>query len=115
MTAFQPLDVAIIGAGLGGLGAAIALRQQGHKVTIYERRDFGGEVGASLSCASNGSKFLVEWGVDIPKAKPVVLRSLILHDWKSGAIQNQYGLGDYKEKFGTDYVYDPFSQQVSGH
>lgn len=103
MTTLEPLDIAIIGSGLGGLSAGIALRQQGHKVTIYERRDFGGEVGASLSCASNGSKFLVEWGVDISKAKPVVLRSLIMHDWKSGEVQSQYSLGDYKAKFGTDY------------
>lgn len=98
---FTPLNVAIIGAGLGGLSAAIALRQQGHDVSIYERRDFGGEVGASLSVASNGSRFLEEWGVDIPKAKPVILRSLIMHDWTTGDVQKQYGLGDYREKFGV--------------
>jgi salicylate hydroxylase len=100
---FKPLDVAVIGSGLGGLSAAISLRRQGHNVTIYERRDFGGEVGASLSCASNGSKFLEEWGIDTSAAKPVILRSLIMHDWKSGEVVNQYGLGDYKAKFGTDY------------
>ena len=58
----HPLDIAIVGSGLGGLAAAIALRRAGHRVTIYERYDFGGEVGASLSCASNGSRFLEEWG-----------------------------------------------------
>lgn len=66
-----PLQVAIIGAGLGGLGAAVALRRQGHCVTVYERYDFAGEVGASLSAASNGSRFLEEWGVDVKAAKPV--------------------------------------------
>lgn len=99
----KPLDVAVIGSGLGGLSAAVSLRRQGHNVTIYERRDFGGEVGASLSCASNGSKFLEEWGVDTPAAKPVILRSLIMHDWTSGEVMDQYGLGDYKARFGTDY------------
>lgn len=67
----SPLQVAIIGAGLGGLAAAVALRRQGHTVTVYERYDFAGEVGASLSAASNGSRFLEEWGVDIKEAKPV--------------------------------------------
>lgn len=100
---FKPLNVAVIGSGLGGLGAAISLRQQGHNVTIYERHDFGGEVGASLSCASNGSKFLEEWGIDTSAAKPVILRSLIMHDWQSGDVINRYGLGDYKARFGTDY------------
>ena len=67
----SPLQVAIIGAGLGGLAAAVALRRQGHTVTVYERYDFAGEVGASLSAASNGSRFLEEWGVDVKAAKPV--------------------------------------------
>lgn len=96
-------NIAIIGSGLGGLSAAIALRRAGHHITIYERYDFGGEVGASLSLASNGSRFLQEWQVDIPSAKPVVLRNLIMHDWSSGEVSARYPLGDYRERFGTDY------------
>ncbi|KAK5995467.1 3-hydroxybenzoate 6-hydroxylase 1-like protein [Cladobotryum mycophilum] len=96
-------NIAIIGSGLGGLSAAIALRRAGHRVTIYERYDFGGEVGASLSLASNGSRFLDEWEVDIPAAKPVILRNLIRHDWSSGKVFGTYPLGDYRERFGTDY------------
>lgn len=98
-----PYDIAIVGSGLGGLSAAIALRRAGHNVTIYERYDFGGEVGASLSCASNGSRFLQEWEVDVSKARPVILKDLIRHDWKTGEIFGTYPLGDYRERFGTDY------------
>ncbi|KAE8403222.1 hypothetical protein BDV37DRAFT_294793 [Aspergillus pseudonomiae] len=99
----SPLNVAVIGAGLGGLSAAVALRRQGHSVTVYERYDFAGEVGASLSAASNGSRFLEQWGVDVKAAKPVILKRLIMHDWSTGEVQSEYGLGDYKSKFGTDY------------
>jgi hypothetical protein len=73
------LSIAIIGSGLGGLSAAVALRRQNHKVVIFERYDFGGEVGASLSRASNSSKFLQEWNVPIASTKPVKLKSLIMH------------------------------------
>jgi len=47
------------------------------KVTIYERADFAGEIGASISCAANGTKWLHEWGVDVQKGDPVVLRKSI--------------------------------------
>ncbi|KAG5654807.1 hypothetical protein KAF25_004693 [Fusarium avenaceum] len=97
------LSIGVIGSGLGGLSAAISLRRAGHHVTLYERYDFGGEVGASLSVASNGSRFLEEWGIDIPAAKPVILRNLIRHDYSNGEVQGTYPLGDYRERFGTDY------------
>lgn len=96
-----PLDIAIVGAGLGGLSAAVALRRQGHSVTVYERHDFAGEVGASLSAASNGSRFLEQWGVDVKAAKPVILKKLIMHDWSTGDVLSTYELGDYKARFGT--------------
>ena len=38
------LDVAIIGAGLGGLAAAIGIARAGHKVTILEQAHLLGEV-----------------------------------------------------------------------
>ncbi|KAJ4174172.1 hypothetical protein NW754_004587 [Fusarium falciforme] len=97
------LSIGIIGSGLGGLSAAISLRRAGHQVTLYERYDFGGEVGASLSVASNGSRFLEEWDISIPAAKPVILRNLIRHDYSTGQVEGTYPLGDYRERFGTDY------------
>ena len=38
------LEVAIIGAGLGGLAAAIGIARAGHKVTIFEQAPLLGEV-----------------------------------------------------------------------
>ncbi|TVY26983.1 FAD-dependent monooxygenase [Lachnellula hyalina] len=102
-TSFVALDVAVLGSGLGGLCAALSLRRAGHKVTLYERFDFAGEVGASLSVASNGSRWIERWGVDVPSVKPVTLQRLIMHDWETGTIKNKYDLGDYKTKFGSEY------------
>ncbi|ABN65894.1 Salicylate hydroxylase (Salicylate 1-monooxygenase) [Scheffersomyces stipitis CBS 6054] len=100
---WKPLNVAVLGAGLGGLAAAIAMRRNGHTVTVYERYHFAGEVGASLSCASNGGKHLKEWGIDFDAAKPIILKDLIRHDWKTGEIEGVYSLGDYEKAFGTPY------------
>lgn len=85
-------NIAVVGSSLGGLSAAIALRRTGHKVTLYERYNFSGEVGASLSLTSNGSRFLQEWQVDISSAKPVVLQKLIRHEWSSGNVTAEYPL-----------------------
>ena len=38
------LQIAIIGAGLGGLAAAIGIARAGHKVTILEQAQLLGEV-----------------------------------------------------------------------
>jgi salicylate hydroxylase len=51
------------------LAAAIALQRHGHHVTVYERSHFATEIGASISVAANGTKFLDEWGVDCVAGK----------------------------------------------
>jgi salicylate hydroxylase len=107
---WRPLNVGIIGGGLGGLASATALRRQGHIVTIYERADFAGEVGASISCAANGTRWLEEWGVNIEMGDPVVIRQLISRDWKTGEPVSVYDLANYKEKWG--YVSQRFTKRV---
>lgn len=81
---WRKLNVAVVGGGIGGMSVAIALRRAGHDVTIYERADFVSEVGASVSCAANGTRWLHEWDVDVAKGDPVVLKKLINRDWKTG-------------------------------
>jgi salicylate hydroxylase len=102
-TNWKPLDIAVVGGGIGGLAASIALRRDGHTVTIYERADFAGEVGASISCAANGMKWLHEWKVDIAKGDGVYLKQLINRDWKTGEPVSVVDLSDYEEKWGQPY------------
>ncbi|OCT45386.1 hypothetical protein CLCR_05856 [Cladophialophora carrionii] len=59
-----PIQVGIIGAGMGGLAAAIALRRGGANVTILESTTELGEIGAGIQIFSNISKYLIRWGVD---------------------------------------------------
>lgn len=52
------MKVIIIGAGIGGTSAGIALRKLGHEVVIYDRMRENKPVGAALSLWSNGVKVL---------------------------------------------------------
>ncbi|KAJ5814446.1 uncharacterized protein N7503_001196 [Penicillium pulvis] len=106
---WRQLDIAVVGGGIGGMSAATALRRAGHKVSIYERVDFIGQVGASISCAANGTRWLHEWGVDIAKGDGVILQRLISRDWTTGKIMTEYELDDYEERWG--YVYYMFQRQ----
>lgn len=57
--------VVVVGAGLGGLAVAIALRRQGANVQIYEKARELRPVGAGLSLAPNGLKALEAINPDI--------------------------------------------------
>lgn len=65
------LQVGIIGAGIAGLSAAIAISQAGHQVTIYERSKFSNEVGAAIVLAPNATRILRRWGFDFDAAGAV--------------------------------------------
>jgi salicylate hydroxylase len=53
----------IVGAGIGGLAAALALLRAGHRVRVIERSAALGEVGAGLSITPNASKALAYLGL----------------------------------------------------
>lgn len=52
------MKIIIIGAGIGGASAGIALARLGHEVVIYDRMRENKPVGAALSLWSNGVKVL---------------------------------------------------------
>ncbi|MFW8636190.1 FAD-dependent monooxygenase [Cribrihabitans pelagius] len=75
------LKINIIGAGIGGLTAALALGRAGARVTILEQAGAISEVGAGLQVTPNGVAVLralgleddLAWGAQ--RARAVVLRS----------------------------------------
>jgi 2-polyprenyl-6-methoxyphenol hydroxylase-like FAD-dependent oxidoreductase len=48
----------VVGGGIGGLTAAVALRQVGWRVTVLERAATFGEIGAGITLLSNGLRCL---------------------------------------------------------
>lgn len=60
----QRARIAIIGGGMGGLTAAIALtRLAGVEVTVFEQASALGEVGAGVTVAPNAQRVLDRLGV----------------------------------------------------
>jgi 2-polyprenyl-6-methoxyphenol hydroxylase-like FAD-dependent oxidoreductase len=57
--------VAVIGAGIGGLTAAVALRAKGIDVEIYEAAPEPRATGTALGIASNATKVLHSLGIDL--------------------------------------------------
>jgi salicylate hydroxylase len=56
-------DVAIIGGGIGGAAAAVALRQAGFDAVVFERAEELREVGGGVVLREPSRALLEEWGV----------------------------------------------------
>jgi salicylate hydroxylase len=100
------IRVAIIGAGLGGLAAAGALRQHGLEVVVYERAPQLGEVGAGIQLGPNAVKVLRALGLEQAlrplSAEPVNYVSLA---WDDARIRYREPMkGPYALQYGAPYL-----------
>jgi 2-polyprenyl-6-methoxyphenol hydroxylase-like FAD-dependent oxidoreductase len=78
--------IAIVGGGLGGLTAAIALRRRGFDVTIYEQAERLGEIGAGIQLSPNAMRVLIGLGLDQAfEAIAFEPNRHVVRSWKSGA------------------------------
>ncbi|KAK5689609.1 hypothetical protein LTR97_012782 [Elasticomyces elasticus] len=87
-----PLRIAIIGAGVAGLAASIALQQHdGIDVQLYERATELREIGASIALGPNGMRTLERLGVSGALDKDVAFRNksgypMIYRHWQTNEI-----------------------------
>ena len=58
-----PLSIAVIGAGLGGLTAAVALHRAGFDVQVYEQAPRLTEVGGGINMGPNAARVLYRLGL----------------------------------------------------
>lgn len=82
----QPLKVVVVGAGIGGLFAAIALRAAGHHVEIFESSRFAVETGAAIHIPPNVNGLLRRHGL-IPEEYGAVNCEYISEEFPNGDLK----------------------------
>ena len=100
------LRVAIVGAGMGGLATAAALRRVGIEVAVYEQATQFARIGAGIQIGCNAMKVLRELGLERRlRAQSFYPRSWNNRDWRTGEIKFDMIFGESAErKFGAPYL-----------
>lgn len=100
-----PLNIIVVGAGLGGLAAAIALTLSGHKVRVFEQAKAFGEVGAGIQVPPNSTRLFLSWGVgrhiEQYTTEP---HTINIRRWKDGTLIGSTNLKpDFRHKYHAPY------------
>lgn len=100
------MRIAVVGAGIGGLTAALALLRRGFDVTVYEQAEELREVGAGLQISANGTHVFQAL---------CILDQILVHSfcpvgkeirlWNSGQTWKLFDLGPQSvERYGAPYI-----------
>jgi len=102
----KPLSIAIVGAGMGGLATAAALRRVGIDVMVYEQASQFARIGAGIQIGCNAMTVLRQLGLEQRlRAQSFYPRSWNNRDWKTGDIKFDMIFGESaEEKFGAPYL-----------
>ncbi len=98
--------VLVVGAGIGGMAAALALAQAGFEVDLYEQAAQIGEIGAGIQLGPNAFAAADALGCG-PRARALAVYNevLLMMDAVDGAEVARMPVGDgFRERFGNPYA-----------
>src|SRR5260370_33661537 len=94
--------IAIVGGGVGGLAAALALERHGAEIVICEQSPALNEIGAGLNLSPNALMALRVLGVeDAVIARGSESDFMVIRNWKSGRIISRMRRGAFRQQFGA--------------
>src|SRR3984885_3966828 len=98
--------VAIVGGGIGGLTAALALARRGIDVDVYEQASELRELGAGVQISANGTRVLHALGLKEALKKVQVLPAgKAIRLWNTGQTWKLFDLGmESVERYGFPYI-----------
>lgn len=93
------MDIALVGAGIGGLAAAACLLRNGHRVRVYEQAGQVSEVGAAVQMSANAVKVLYHLGLqDRLEAVAVKPRAFEFRRFDTGELLHEIPLGEAHQR-----------------
>ncbi|CAN8102199.1 unnamed protein product [Discula destructiva] len=105
MGSTEPLHVLIVGAGFCGLACAIACREQGFKVTVFEQATRL-PPGDSISFGSNATKLFRRWGIyDSLFALSGRINNIVAHNWDGTVLGTDPSWGEAQQKYGLRGIF----------
>ncbi|HUK69494.1 MAG TPA: FAD-dependent monooxygenase [Streptosporangiaceae bacterium] len=105
MTSAEDHEILVIGGGIGGLAAALAISRTGRHVRVLERSRQFGEIGAGIQLAPNATRILDRLGlVGRACSVGVLPRRLVLADAVDGRELTALDLTDFPDRYGAPYI-----------
>ena len=101
------LRIAIVGAGIGGLSLALALRERGLRAQVFEQAPELTEIGAAIALSANGVREFARLGLTGELANAsTVPTELIYRHWRTGDRIAAHPVGKenaYADRFGAPF------------
>ncbi|CAN7300402.1 FAD-dependent monooxygenase [Variovorax paradoxus] len=102
----MPTHILVVGGGIGGLSAALALSRGGHRADVFEQAPAFAEIGAGIQMGPNVTRRLallgLAQGLEAIAARP---DALVVQSAGSGAELARLPLGDaMRERYGAPYL-----------
>ncbi len=103
----SPLNIAVIGAGIGGLAAGLCLAKKGFEITIFEKSNLKGELGAGIQLSPNSLRVLFSLGMEGSlRSNSSYSEFIEIRDWKDGALIKKNPLNpDSEQTYGYPYLH----------